>query len=454
MANISLFRRSLSASSTQSNTLTHDTTPRTSIDSNSSNTTSESHMDAMKKQVAPLLSLPVELVQQITSYLDAGSAASFCLSSRFIYYALGSDRLTHYIKASKSRFVKRRAIEAIVERAFPGHWFCAWCDIFHAWDADATGPKNTIIPGRKRDCADFNSYLHAEGHYVLRFHHVRLAMNRAVWGQPEHGIPVSAFSHSQAGIAKIYRTPVPTKLEISAKIVDECFILHTSFTLILPHLATSRKHILDQIWPTIPHIVCGHRDSEHGHTGMMAAVDNVVRRGWKYPFTQICTTCATDWSVSCHTFPHATGGQTQLCVQTWRDLGNGRSPFDSAWRAHGVAAPGLDKNTGGDILRVSGLQAGDIRRAFDTDASNHKACVKERAASPVRARIYQAFMKREGDGGAADVRRSRARPRPNTWRTRSENEDAFKLHEEGRIELAIQVAESLVRLNAERRFGR
>jgi hypothetical protein len=442
-----IFHRSSSSSSRVSNpfsAVSDATSPRTSIDSTASyddEITKIAEEDVPQVQNAPILSLPIELIQQVTSYLDAETSASFCLSSRYIYYALGSDRLTQYINNTKSRFAKRRSIEAIVERAFPGHWFCAWCDVFHSWDS-STGPKTTQEAIKKRDCTDFNSYLHAGPDYILRFHHIRLALNQPLYGA---GIPLSAFTHTHASMAKIYRTPVPTNLSISAKIASGRFLLHTTFAIILPAWSTTRKHILDNLWPTLPHILSGHRDSENGHTGLMAAIDNVVRRGWRYPFTQMCTTCATDWSVNAHYFPHATGGQTRLVVQSWRDLGDGRNPFDMAWRAHGVCMHG----PGGDVVRVSGMQAGDIRRAFET-CSEDVGPIAKRAVSPARAKIYQAFMRRETGEGSAEVRRSRARARPNVWRTRAENEELARREEEERVEVARQVVENLVRLDAER----
>jgi hypothetical protein len=176
----------------------------------------------------------------------------------------------------------------------------------------------------------------------------------------------------------------------------------------------------------------------------MAAIDNVVRRGWKYPFTQSCASCRTDWTVSAHFFGHATGGQIRLVVQTWRDLGDGKSPFEQAWRAHGVPNSNLPRSS--NIVKNADMQPGDVRREFDLCNSGEVGMKMERATSPARARIYQAFMKKEGDG---EVRRSRARP--NVWRTRSENEEVERRMEEERREVARQVAENLVRLDEERR---
>jgi hypothetical protein len=444
-----IFHRSSSSSSrisTTFSTSSDSVTPRTSIDSDSNSLddiSTDLQRTILRVKKAPLLSLPIELIQHVTSYLDAESSASFCLSSRYIYYALGSDCLSQYINSSKNRFAKRRTIESIVERAFPDHWFCAWCDVFHAWDASSS-PTNGQGVGRRRDCAEFNSYLSAGDEYKLRFHHIRLAISRSLHG-PEHGIPLSSLTFSKCPMAKIHHTPVPTSLSITPAISSSnILLLHTSFAIILPSWSISRKHIIQQIWPTLPHILSGHRDSENGHTGLMAAIDNVVRRGWKYPFTQSCASCRTDWTVSAHFFGHATGGQIRLVVQTWRDLGDGKSPFEQAWRAHGVPNSNLPRSS--NIVKNADMQPGDVRREFDLCNSGEVGMKMERATSPARARIYQAFMKKEGDG---EVRRSRARP--NVWRTRSENEEVERRMEEERREVARQVAENLVRLDEERR---
>lgn len=461
-----IFRRSMSSSSSRSRISTDDSsipdtsTPRTSIDSDFDDVIADSlatikPSQTVPSQTASLLTLPVELVQQITSYLDSPSAAAFCLSSRFVCYAVGTNHLLKYIDASKSRFEKRRTIEAVVERAFPGHWFCAWCDKFHAWHP-RIGPLSTSQE-RKRDCAEFNSYLHDGSDYILCYHHVRLAVNRALWG-PTHGLPLSAFTHTRSTMAKIFKTPVPTKLSCTARIASGRFLLHSSFAIILPAWSATNKTLLRHLWPTLPHILAGHRDSDHGHTGLMAALDNVVRRGWKYPFTQLCATCATDWSVSAHAFPHASGGQVRLVVQTWRDLGAGRNPFETSWRAHGVPAGGGAAGQATEVMRLTTLSAGEIRGAFESAGEKEKesgvAEGAERDRSTSRSRIYRAFMRREGeesgmDGGDWDVRRSRA-ARPRAWRTRSENEEVARQDEEMRREMAGSVAENLVRLDAER----
>ena len=410
---------------------------------------------------APILGLPVELIRQVTTYLDTANAASFCLSSRYIYYALGTDVLMRHIDGSKNRFEKRRVIEAVVERAFPGHWFCAWCDKFHAWDA-SEGPNQPLHSRddktRQRDCSDFNSYLSATPTYTLRYHHIRLALNAHLWG-PTHGIPLSAFSHDHKSMARISKTPVPTTLRIRARISSSgSFLLHTSFAIILPSFSTQSKHLLKHLWPLFPHILTGHRDTDSGHAGLMAAVDNVVRRGWKYAFTQSCEACGADWAVGRQDFVHQTGGQVRLVVQSWRDLGSGRNPFERAWRSHGVAAEGMglgEAQMGLLGLAVAGGRVGGVRELWEragVDERMNDADEKSGVTAKSSSRLYRfSRSQRSDEAGDYEVRRSSARPR--YWRTREENEEVYRKREEERLDMQRNLAEQLARLDATRGRG-
>ncbi|KAH7068972.1 hypothetical protein BKA63DRAFT_98741 [Paraphoma chrysanthemicola] len=465
MISKTIFRRSDSSGSSKSRTSTSGSTSdgeasRTSIESNHNLDLTTFEVVRPEPQTAPILTLPIEILQQITAYLDTASAAPFSLSSRYIYYALGSTHLSSRINASKSRFEKRTTISALVERAFPDHWFCAWCDKFHAWNPTTTSPTNPS-DGHGRDCTDFNSYLTTstgkdQGDYILRYHHIRLALAHHSHG-PSHGIPLSTFSHSTTSMPKLHRTPIPAHLTISARIVHGRFILHATHALIIPASLSTNRNILTYLSPLLPSLLVAHRASEHGHTNLLAALDNVLRRGWKYPDTQTCADCATDWTIQAHFFGHRSGGQVRLVLRCWRDLGSGGSPFEQLWRGHACWMRGVDRASVGHVrstIAGDGIAAGEIRRAFECDdAGVGYGGMKQRSASPLRMRIYQSFMTRRGrdevDGyGDGEVRRSRARPR--TWRTRSENEDVERREEEERVEIARQVAEELVRMDAMR----
>ncbi|CAN9444203.1 unnamed protein product [Alternaria alternata] len=443
-----IFRRSMSSSSAQSsrpstiNSSASDTaSSRTSMDSTFEEHDVEDSMATIKQlptpaRKTPILSLPLELIQQVNTYLDTSSAAAFCLSSRYVYYALGTEVLSRHVEGSKNRFEKRKTIEAVVERAFPGHWFCA---CIQGVKEIVQTSIATWTPGTGTS-------------YDITMFDLPSIAHR---GETSTVFPLSAFTYEKKEMARISRTPVPTKLSLSARIVQGHFLLHSSYAIILPAFTTRNRNLLKSLWPLLPHIVTGHRDTPNGHTGLMAAIDNVIRRGWKYQFTQNCSTCATDWSVTTQDFSHATGGQVRLVVQSWRDLGTGRTPFETGWRSHGVGS-GDDSGANTCLVRLTSLPAGSVRRAFEAACIDHvsdEADVADVAAKNTsKSRIYRSFMKRtmsEEDDSA--IRRSSARPR--YWRTREENEEVARKYEEDRRDVARNVAEELVRLDAQRGRG-
>ncbi|KAF9694603.1 hypothetical protein EKO04_007337 [Ascochyta lentis] len=332
-------RSSHSASSAVS-TASNYSTPRTSSDSADDYMTATLKPHAFAPR-APLLNLPFEILQHIASYLDDVSAARFSLSGRQVCYAVGTKSLSTYIGSAPSRLDARERLQSTIERTLPGAWHCAWCDKFHLWSA-ADGPA--VTPKVPEDpCVDYNSYLSDGMGYTLRYHHIRLALAHHRHG-PSHGLPLQAFEHSSHSSITLFHTPIQTTISHTAKIKDNTFLLHTNFSLLLPTWTTSHKSLITTLWPLLPASLTQHRASENGHTGLMAALDNVLRRGWRVLGAQSCSDCATDWTLTTHTIPRSIAGDfVRLNMQTWRALGPGTSPFDADWRAHGVYIPGAEE---------------------------------------------------------------------------------------------------------------
>ncbi|KAF2645329.1 hypothetical protein P280DRAFT_545313 [Massarina eburnea CBS 473.64] len=348
-------------------------------------------------QPAPILTLPLELLQQISSYLPPTTTASFSLTTRYIYYAIGTlplqTHLTHpsspspctlsepylprSLSAPLSRIERRKRLE-ILEQAFPSHWYCAWCDRFHA-RALLGGPK-TFLREVKRDCAEFNSYLHHGWGYVLCFHHVRLAVNRALWG-PEFGLGEEDFLFEEGVRGKrVGRLGgVALWLRIRGKVVKGRFLLCAGFRVGFKDGGGSllARDVVSLVLPLLPQIVAGHRDSHGPHTGLARAIEKALLsplssssssacRG-NAGETEQCSFCATDFSIS-SSHPLSSSGneaaKTVLEISVWRDLGDGRSPFDMGWRAHGELGNGKT-GLGAYVARGLGVEVGGIRRRFE-----------------------------------------------------------------------------------------
>jgi hypothetical protein len=292
---------------------------------------------------------------------------------------------------------------------------------------------------RKRECFVFNGSLSTssknkeeeekKGEYTLQYHHVRLAINAIQWG-PEHGLPLSHFSHENKKMAEFGRTLVPTHLRLSAKISAQAsLLLHTQFALILPLHLTASHRFLEKLAPIFPPILSG----KTGHTGLLAAIENAVRhRGQKDPGTHSCDECRTDWNISTMVFRHATGDQIRLVIRSWRDVGDGRSPFEGVWRAHcacGTTQRGkFFGNKTGDSRR-----AGDIRRAFEGKGLEERGSI-------VRKTAYE-------DAEQFGILRARALPR--WWLTSEENEQVRRREVEERVNRARDAAEESIRLAVE-----
>jgi hypothetical protein len=399
----------------------------------SSPTTTTTTATTTPTKPSPLLTLPTELYHQIASYLPAQSAACLSLTSRTALYALGTGHLARAVDESPNAFAKREVLEHTLERAFPSSWFCAWCTGFHAWSA-ADGPSATGSEGDgdAAKCIAYNGAISFPG-YVLRYHHVRLALHAAAHGAA-HGIALRAFDASTTGTALVFRSPVRAKTVHAARIVDAALLLHTTHSLLLPAWIARHKGALDAVWAALPRALVAHRGcgGGGGHDGLMAVLDNVLRRGWRYPYAQACGGCRTEFAVSCYEFA---GGYVQLRIRTWRDLGRGESPFEGAWRAHCEGRGSGERNSGVE---------GDIRKAFESADGGGK---DEEARRDGGAKgVLLALKRRRLNGIARDeIRRSRVV----SWRTTAENDDVCRREEERRCDEARVAAENAARLEAE-----
>ncbi|KAF2739054.1 hypothetical protein EJ04DRAFT_509207 [Polyplosphaeria fusca] len=318
----------------------------------------------MSTQRAPIFKLPVELLQEIAALLEPSSAAAFCLSSSGICFAVGLRHLRTYLSSGRHTFETRKNIE-VLERAFPSHWYCFFCDKFHRHEKGC-GPKD-FRNETNRPCVESNCYLHDGWDYILAHHHVRLALNRHLWGL-DYGIPLESFTYQRIWTFKAFRTELFAKLNVEARIVSGHLLLYAVYTVTGSRRAFIRRQLPDMGALQIPQIVYGHRDSVDGHTGLASEVRRALsgseRVSWS---TELCSTCATDYRVTARGLDNddSEPGRvaTELKFEAWRDLGNGRNPFDSSWRAHGEIGNGLHR-TGGDVIRLTGLYSGDIRRSF------------------------------------------------------------------------------------------
>ncbi|KAF2494160.1 hypothetical protein BU16DRAFT_512506 [Lophium mytilinum] len=314
--------------------------------------------------------LPVEIIQEIASYLSRHETASFCLSSRFTCYAVGTQALHTLLRAAYNSKFDRRANTMILERAFPSHWLCAWCDKFHRHD-HAGGPQH-FSRETKRECAQFNSFLRCGRGFTLAYHHVRLAMNRHLCG-PEYGIPLDEFTFLSKQTAKILRVDCQMETSTMARIVANQFLLHAACTVTIPLRLRPQPGIAIEITRAMPQVVVGHRSKEHRHRDLVWVIQLFLSMMPPQEFFQsdvkYCGQCSTDYQVTCcyRGLPHSNLRTIEIVVEVWRNLGVGRSPFDSLWRAHGETQGQKVVAKASSWSPVDKSQAGVIKEAFQKE---------------------------------------------------------------------------------------
>lgn len=358
----------------------------------------------------PILGIPLEIIQEITSYLPRESAAAFCLSSRYICYAVGTDHLYKLLKRARGKY-ERRANTVILEKAFPSHWFCAWCDKFHSHNR-LGGPKR-FKRETKRKCAEFNSYLHYEHQYVLAYHHIRLAMNQHLLGL-DYGIPLDDFAFDSTDTVKISKKNCSMQLRVEARIISNHFLLNARCSVLITTGMRGHPDFAAQIVGAMPQLVVGHRGSSNGHLDLRETIESTLKQGHCKSKLCYCGQCSTDYDVTIDykdvpqilAEPSLTGTATssttlatdsnavseaedppksavscsvlndsdifKLSVEVWRNLGDGRTPFETLWRAHGEKG-----NRHGDYIsdalglmkRELAFQAGEIKEAFQAEGT-------------------------------------------------------------------------------------
>lgn len=80
-----------------------------------------------RPHISCLESLPVELLQSIAGYLSLSAAASFALSSKYIWYVVGSQ----YWHQLRSQPFEYKIFLGLLEKTMTGHWLCYECLTFH-----------------------------------------------------------------------------------------------------------------------------------------------------------------------------------------------------------------------------------------------------------------------------------------------------------------------------------
>lgn len=309
------------------------------------------------KTLSALESLPVELLQSITSHLPISSASSFALCSKYIRYVVGLQ----YWHQLKSQPWEKKELLLLLEKALPRHWLCHDCLLFHCT------PRRRSLMGKKSginglldwylrktkcasDCRDkciFTSYF-APTSMQCSHLKVQLVMNRHRFGV-RHGVSLDVFNQTRDAWAGAYRG----RLSTDARIVADELYLRWKYRLVvpIPNGIIRPVPFLDFCLHTSPDL---DDEAKRVRDCILALRDRRVRSEDRKILIGHCNYCLTEYEI-CISSAGAMDG-VLMEYTTWKNIGAGRDPEDPKWTmhtVHGMSVEQLD------------LSPGSIRSAFE-----------------------------------------------------------------------------------------
>lgn len=169
----------------------------------------------------------------------------------------------------------------------------------------------------------------------------------------------------------------------------------------------SHSDFAAQVVGAMPQLVVGHRGSSNSHLNLRDTIKNTLKKSHHKSRLCYCGQCSTDYdvtvdykdvpqllaepslsasaanSISPVTYlntvseeedPLMSAGSCsspsnsdifELSIEVWRNLGDGRTPFETLWRAHGEKR-NRHRNCTSDALSLM-KKAGEIEEAFQTE---------------------------------------------------------------------------------------
>lgn len=233
-----------------------------------------------------LLSLPPELLIQISDFLPSSSTASFALCNKHLTSLLGSKSwISLRSDPNPEQTQQRIHFLTLLSRDLPSQYACHTCLILHS-SSSVPVPGNPTARYQPNRCTyDSTPSLHScfaheslhisnyIASYSLLFSHVQLALKRHKYG-PKHGIPLQDLAYKELRLfnrdayffsveARI--SPAPATPSYSGPESDEPQLLLRSQEWIV---STSRSVKQEFESRRVRHAVCPHLMTYNGEFGL------------------------------------------------------------------------------------------------------------------------------------------------------------------------------------------
>lgn len=284
--------------------------------------------------------LPVELKLEICDNLSPASVSALSLTSKHLRAVLiSNNRIDQSLKVNGAQRIE---FLGLLERDIGQRFFlCTRCAVLRRFKSGC-GPMQRHIRFWNCGCSHEEDTHVISPPYLLSHHHVRLVINRHLYG-PGYGL---SLRNLEAGsVAPLIGGQAGWRQEWSARIINDELFLRVKHKI-----HGHNEHSLRRIIDTGLYMICPHIRLQAGHPGQPVALrppspgafdaDSLAISVTGPLFTECeenhgsCTICLTDYTVNVRqrTSNAETGSRGwEITITSYHQLGKGRSHSDWKW---------------------------------------------------------------------------------------------------------------------------
>ncbi|PVH89053.1 hypothetical protein DL98DRAFT_648346 [Cadophora sp. DSE1049] len=354
-----------------------------------------------------LLSLPPELLIQISDFLASSSTALFALCNKHLSAILRPQSWISLSLQAQGQVEERMQFLTLLSRDLPPLHACHGCLHLHSsssiprpGDPNARHQPTHCIPPSGPSGYSGKGILHISDYvapYFLRFAHVQLALKRHHHG-PEHGISLQDLDYTDLRLVN----GNAWFFTVEARIASGELLLRSQEWIVS---SQSLREDFDNM--RVTHGVCQHLMTYNEEFGLEDTLTGVMRcrighisqlksqpgsgsgsgddnEECQCMRLQQCLTCPMEFRLDVVDIQHL--GYT-LCVTKWLNVGSGQTIHDPLWKGHDPLS---------DEPRPHGLRLGSIRERFESEGMEGVGLGVEGLTEGSKKELMRSLIKKEG----------------------------------------------------------
>lgn len=300
--------------------------------------------------------LPLELLQQIASYLTLEAEAAFTLTCHDIAHAIGTQALANYYGKTASWYKKLEFLDVLLPDFSPVDWWrCNQCMKIHRRSWVGPSQQGLLIARwwkMRRQIGELRYGPLDDPIYIIGFDEVQLVMDRHFHRKRQefsNGICVESLKCSGSRTYSIdSTTKVILHYTFEPRIVIDRLLLRATYRFqyqrtmfFLPNVSVEDVSVTKFMGKL------GFRCCSHLNVNDMNSLEG-YNEGRRY---KSCPFCPTEFEMKIDNGDRES--TTSLSVNVWQNLGSGRTPKDPKWQhlARSKSGRGVEYHRNGESIR-------------------------------------------------------------------------------------------------------